>query len=82
MIELFTARVQRNLSYLVIGGVFALVLLSGTKLLTIPDAILTKIFDAAFLVVLLFWFQRQRTEPPIDRPRNTEYSTNDPTTRD
>jgi len=61
-VDMFTATVQRNLSYLVIGGVLLMVLVSGTGFLAIPDAILQKLFDAAFLIVLLFWFQRQRPE--------------------
>lgn len=66
--DVFTAKTQRNLSFLVIGGVFLLVLLNGTGLVTIGESILLKFFDAAFLVVLLFWFQRQRTDAPLPPP--------------
>ena len=65
--DTFTARVQRNLSYLVIGGVLLLIVISGTGLVQIPESMLTKLFDAAFLVVLLYWFQRQR-EPSASLP--------------
>lgn len=64
----FTAIVQRNLSYLVIGGVFGLIVMNGSGFLTIPEQTINKLIDAALLLVLFFWFQRQRTDVPHPPP--------------
>jgi hypothetical protein len=65
--DVFTAAVQRNLSYLVIGGTIILIFLSGIQwggapIFVVQESMANRLFDAAFLVVLLFWFQRQRPE--------------------
>jgi hypothetical protein len=66
--ELFTAKVQRDLSYIVVGGVFLLIVLNGSGYVSVTDTVFSKIFDAAFLIVLLFWFNRQRQGPDSTIP--------------
>jgi hypothetical protein len=60
--ELFTATVQRNLSYLVVAGVLMLIILHGTGWIEIDINLIEKLIDAVLLVVILFWFNRQRPD--------------------
>jgi len=64
--ELFIAKTQRNVSYLFLVGFFALLILQGLGLLkSLPMELLTQ----ALLLVLFFWFQRERADKKPLEPK-------------
>lgn len=63
-VEMFLASTQRNLSYLWLVGFFVVVILNGLKVIDLDINFLA----AATMLVLGFWYQRERGSKPDGIP--------------